>query len=388
VRKSGNQVRITVQLIRANDSSHLWSESYDRTLDNIFAIQDEIAAAVVAQLKVTLLGAAPTVRKTDPAAYALFLQARYLFHQGTSDSFEQSSALYQQALEIDPDYAAAWAGLALLNTVQRINGLSPKENAASARKAANRALEINPSYALVHAVLGRIAVDDGYLAAAAPHIERALALEPTNPYILLQAGILAESLDRVDDAVAIMKYVVARDAVNPVAHYYLGRFYYYAGQPDEAIASLRTALRLSPGFSSAQLLIGLALLQKGEFNAALAAMQEESHEGWRLLGLAIVHHALGQVAESDAALAELIEKYDQRLPAAIAIVLALRGEADRAFEWLDRAAQDKDPLLSITVVTPLFVNLIDDPRWLPFLESIGKSPAQRAAIEFNVPLPE
>jgi tetratricopeptide (TPR) repeat protein len=192
----------------------------------------------------------------------------------------------------------------------------------------------------------------------------------------------------VDDAVAIMKYVVARDAVNPTAHYFLGRFYYHAGQPDEAITSYRTALRLSPGFSSAQLLIGVALLQKGEFDAALAAMQAESVEGWRLLGLAIVHHALGQVAESDAALAELIEKYDQRLPAVIAIVLALREEADRAFEWLDRAAQDKDPLLSITVVSPFFVNLIDDPRWLPFLESIGKSPAQLAAIEFNVPLPE
>ncbi|MFB3077036.1 MAG: hypothetical protein ACE1Y4_03425, partial [Lysobacterales bacterium] len=120
VRKSGNQVRITVQLIRANDSSHLWSESYDRTLDNIFAIQDEIAAAVVAQLKVTLLGAAPTVREIDPAAYALFLQARYMAHQGTPEAWEQSLALYEQVLEIYPDYAAAWVGLAAMTIDQRI----------------------------------------------------------------------------------------------------------------------------------------------------------------------------------------------------------------------------------------------------------------------------
>lgn len=185
VRKSGNQVRITVQLIRANDSSHLWSESYDRTLDNIFAIQDEIAAAVVAQLKVTLLSTAPTVRETDPAAYALFLQARFMANQGKQEAWEQSLALYEQVLEIDPDYAAAWVGLAAMTIDQRITvNRSLEESIASAREAANRALEIDPADALVHAVLGRIALDDGDLRAAARHIERALALELSNSYVL------------------------------------------------------------------------------------------------------------------------------------------------------------------------------------------------------------
>ncbi len=124
------------------------------------------------------------------------------------------------------------------------------------------------------------------------------------------------------------------------------------------------------------------------FYAALAAMQAESHEGWRLAGLAAVHHTLGQVAESDAALAELIEKYDQQLTFGVASVLAFRGEADRAFDWLDKAAQYKDPLLGVTVATTLLANLHDDPRWLPFLGRIGMSPAQLAAIEFNVMLPE
>jgi hypothetical protein len=153
---------------------------------------------------------------------------------------------------------------------------------------------------------------------------------------------------------------------------------------------MRTALMLSPGYTPVltQLIIGLALLEKGEHDVALAAVRAESHEGWRLAGLVGVHHALGQVDESDAALAEFIDKYDQQNHVGIATALAFRGEADHAFDWLDKAVQYKDPLLKITAATILFANLHDDPRWLPFLESIGSSPEQLAVIEFNVTLPE
>jgi len=117
-------------------------------------------------------------------------------------------------------------------------------------------------------------------------------------------------------------------------------------------------------------------------------MQAESHEGWHLAGLAGVYHTLGQGAESDAALVELIDKYPQQLTFGIAGVLAFRGEADRAFDWLNKAAQYKDPLLAITVATTLLANLHDDPRWLPFLVSIGMSPAQLADIRFYAAMPE
>jgi tetratricopeptide (TPR) repeat protein len=346
---------------------------------------------VVAQLKVTLLGAVPKARETDPAAYALFLQARYMANQGSQEAWEQSLALYEQALEIDPDYAAAWVGLAALITEQRLIVNRPlDESIASAREAANRALEIDPADALVHGVLGRMALADGDLVAAARHIERALALELSNPYVLVEATLMARSLGRIDESLAIMKYAVARDPVNPRSQYLLGLAYFYAGQPDEAIASMRTVLMLSPGSAPelTQLIIGTALREKGEYDAALAAMQAESHEGWRLAGLAIVHQALGQMAESDAALAELIERYERQLTIGVAGVLAFRGEADRAFDWLEKAVQYKDPLLSLTAATILFANLHDDPRWLSFLESIGSSPAQLSAFEFNVTLPE
>ncbi|TDI62402.1 MAG: tetratricopeptide repeat protein [Alphaproteobacteria bacterium] len=390
VRKSGNQVRITAQLIEARSDTHIWSETYDRTLDDIFATQDEIAARVVEQLKVTLLGEAPKVRETDPEAYALVLQARYLEQQGTSDAFEKSIALFEQALEIDPDYAAAWAGLASVYRGQVSMALLPiDEGFTLAREAANLALEIDPANAPAYRSLARIAMDyDRDLEAAAQNYQRALALETANTNSISGAAAMAANLDRLDQAISLGEYVVARDPVSPVGNRALGLYYFYAGRLDEAIASFRTTLTLSPGYSGAYYKIGEALLLKGEPQAALAAIQKEPLEVYRLIGLVTAHHALGDAAASDATLAELIEKYEKDGAWNIAYVLAVRGEADRAFEWLSKAVAYNDAGLSETVTTPQFANLHNDPRWLPFLESIGMSHEQLAAIEFNVTLPE
>jgi len=390
VRKAENNVRITAQLIRADDGFHLWSETWDRTLDNIFAIQDEIAADVVAQLQVTLLGAVPTVEETDPAAYTLFLQARHLGRQFTADGFKHSIALYQQALEIVPDYAAVWAGLASNRANQAGIALLPfDEGFRLAREAANRALAIDPEYALAHTVLGRLAsAYENDLAAAARHIERALELDPTNVDIIRDAAQLVQSLGRLDEAITLQEYVVARDPVYGRGHHNLGLYYRWAGRLDEAIASYQTALSLSPGRITAQYGIGAALLFKGEPEAALAAMLQEPFEPFRMIGLPMAYHALGQATESNAALRELIDKHEKGWAYNIAYVLAFRGEVDRAFEWLDKAVEYNDPGLSEIPVEILFANIDDDPRWLPFLESIGKSPEQLAAIEFEVRLPQ
>ena len=387
VRKTGNQVRITAQLIEARTDTHLWSETYERTLDDIFATQDEIAAKVVQQLKLRLLGDAPTVQATDPEAYALVLQARYLVQRGTPDAIEKSIALLEQALAIDPDYAPAWSVLAGVYISQAGDGLRPiDEGYALAREAASQALALDPTYGSAHRMFGWIANNyDRDFVAAARHYERALATEPTNTS---GADSLAADLGRLDQAISLGEYAVARDPVNPIRHSNLGRFYRIAGRLDEAMASSRTALILSPGKTGAQHQIGTALLLKGEPESALAAMQMEVDEGWRLIGLVMAHHALGQAAASDEALAELIEKYEQDAPYNIAYVLAFRGEADRAFEWLNKAATYNDPGLSEIATEPPFGNIQLDPRWLPFLESIGMSPEQLAVIELNVTLPD
>ncbi len=390
VRKSGKQVRISAQLIEAHTDTHLWSESYEKTLDDIFATQDEIAASVVEQLKITLLGDSPTVQASDPEAYALVLQARYLHRQNTRDALIKSIALLEQALTIDPDYAAAWAGLALEYMSQADQALRPiEESYTLAREAASQALTLDPTNAPAHRSLAWIAKNyDRDLVTAAWHYERALAMEPANTDGISHAAYMALSLGRLDQAIALGEYTVARDPVSPIGNSDLGHYYLYAGRLDEAIASFRTTLTLSPGFIGAQYLIGTTLLLKDEPESALAAMKNEADESWRLIGLVMAHHALGEMVASDAVLAELIEKYEQEAPYNIAYVMAFRGEPDRAFEWLNKAVAYNDPGLTEIAVQPLIANIQFDPRWLPFLESIGKSPEQLSAIEFRVTLPE
>ncbi|MFC1740770.1 adenylyl cyclase, partial [Pseudomonadota bacterium] len=159
VRKSGDLIRITAQLIKVEDGFHMWSETWDRSLDNIFVIQDEIAAAVVDQLEITLLGSVPKVEETDPEAYALFLQARHFSNLLTPEGWEQANILYKQALEIDPEYAAAWAGLSRnYVNLTGYNLLPPEEGYQAGREAAEKALAIDPDTAPAHSALGWIAM--------------------------------------------------------------------------------------------------------------------------------------------------------------------------------------------------------------------------------------
>ena len=389
VRKSGDQVRITAQLIRAADGYHLWSQTYDRKLDDIFAIQDEISADVVKQLKVTLLGAAPTVRQTDPKAYASYLQGRQLGYQNTPEAYRQSDALYRQALEIDPRYAPAWAALAENFYREADQGLLPfKQGYARAREAATNALAIDPEYAPAHARLGRIALYGDYdLAGAAQHFKRALELDPTDLDVLRNSASLLQVLGRLDEALTLIEAIVRRDPVSVSALRNLGYYQRMGGRFDAAVAPFHTVLSLAPGTGGLHAEFGNALLLKGDAPGALVEIEQETSELWRMIGLPMAYHALGRKADSDAALAALIGKYEREAPFNIAYVHAFRGGADKAFEWLDKAVEYGDPGLAAVVTDNLFDNIHKDPRWLPFLRKIGKAPEQLAAIKFEVKLP-
>jgi TolB-like protein/Flp pilus assembly protein TadD len=386
VRKSGDQLRITAQLVRAAEGYHLWSETYDRKLDDIFKIQDEIAGEVVKQLKVKLLGAAPTVRQTDPKAYTLYLQAVQLGRQKTPEAFTQSDAFLRQVLEIDPRYAPAWDQLAW-NFLNEANlGLLPvSEGYARGREAAEKALAIDPNYGPAHARLGTIANDNNDFVSAAKHFERALALDPNDLSVLNDVATFLQSLGRLQESLALKEAVVRRDPVDVTSLYNLGNTQYYAGQFDAAIATFRSVLSLSPGRGNAHGQIGVAMLLKGDAATALAEIEQETSELWRLSGLSMVYHALGRKTESDAALATLIAKAEKDASYNIAYVHAFRGEADKAFEWLDKAVQYQDPGLSEILAENLFDNIHSDPRWLPFLRKLGQAPEQLAKIEFKVP---
>jgi len=388
VRKSGDQVRITAQLIRAAEGYHLWSETYDRKLDDIFKIQDEIAGEVVKQMKVTLLGAKPTVRQTDPKAYTLYLQAVQLGRQKTPEALTQSDALYRQVLEIDPRYAPAWDGLGN-NFINKANaGLLPNsEGYARAREANEKALAIDPDYAPAHAGLGYIAMYNNDFVSAAKHFERALALDPSDLNVVRISAAFPQNVGRSQEALALYEAVVRRDPVNVTSLHNLGYIQRVTGQFDAAIASFRSVLGLSPGRGGAHYQICVAMLLKGDASAALTEIEQEKSEVWRLLGLPMAYHALGRKTESDAALAALIAKFEKDAPYNIAYVYAFRGEADTAFEWLDKAVQYQDPGLAEIVAENLFDNIHSDPRWLPFLRKLGRAPDQLAKIQFKVTLP-
>jgi TolB-like protein/Flp pilus assembly protein TadD len=390
VRKSGNAVRITAQLINAATDKHLWSQTYDRRLDDIFAIQDEIAADVVKQLKVTLLGTAPKTRTTDPEAYALYLQAVQLGRQRTAEAYKQSDALYSKVLAIDPRYAPAWAELAD-NFYHEVGQglLSAKEGFAQAREAATKAIAIDPEYAPAHARLGFIAMyGDSDLAEAALHFKRALALDPSDLDVLRNCAVLLMSLGRLDEALALEDAVLRRDPVNVNALSNLGLVQRMAGRFDASITSYRTLLSLAPGRGGAHAQLGYALLQKGDAQGALVEIEQETSEIWKMIGLPMAYHALGRKADSDAALAALIAKYEKDAPCNIASVYAYRGEADKAFEWLDKGVEYGDGGLAEIVTETLFDKIHADPRWLAFLRKLGKAPEQLAKIEFKVTLPQ
>src|SRR6516162_5816964 len=349
VRRSGDQVRITAQLIRAAEGYHLWSETYDRKMDDIFKIQDEIAGEVVKELKLKLLAAAPKVRTTDPQAYALYLQAVELGRQFNAEAFTKSDALYRQVLEIDPRYAPAWIELAS-NFINKANmgSLSSREGYTHAREAAEKALEIDPDYAPAHTDLGWVAMyGDNDPAAAGRHYQQALALDSTDVRVLADAATFLQNLGRLDEALALEETVARRDSVNVTTLFNLGYFQRVAGRYDAAIASLRTLLSLSPSRGGAHAQLGKVLMLKGDMTGSLAEIEQEKSEGDRMTGLPMAYCALGRKADAD---------------------------ADKAFEWLDKAVGYQDGGLAEIATENLFDKIHSDPRWLPFVRKIGKAP--------------
>jgi tetratricopeptide (TPR) repeat protein len=389
VRKSGNRLRITAQLIDARTDKHLWSETYDRSLDDIFAVQDEIATAVVTQLKVTILGDAPKAKTADPKAYALFLEARQLGRQGTAEGLSQAIALHQKALAIDPHLVAALCGLANAYTAQSDLGYRTNEEGYRlARETLEKALAIDPDSALAHVGLGAVlSIDRDGLAPAAGHFQRALALEPTNPEILTQVMRFGRGLGRFDEVIALGEYVVAHDPVNAGAHALLGASYGRAGRFDEAIASLRTALRLAPGRGLSHYSLAVTLLLKGDLPGALAEAKLETSPNWQHDALAMIYHSMGNKAESDAALNSMVHGFEKEASWNIAYIHAFRSDPDRCFEWLDKAIVYGDPGVSLTGSHWAFANVRNDPRWLPFLRRIGRTPEQLAAIKLDMEPP-
>jgi TolB-like protein len=395
VRRAGDRLRITVQLVEARTDTHLWSQTYDRDFGDVFAIQDEIAGKVVEELKVRLLGAVPAVRKTDPAAYALYLQGVQAMNRMSSGSPEAAEAFARQALDIDPTYVPAWVLLARAQGYYATWGQATREEArAMARESTLRALALEPENAYANLMLDlQDPRSDEDAQFVADTITRALEREPTSLDFARMAGSFYIGLMRLDRAIAMLEYNLARDPLCTPCLYLAMHAYLYAGQLDKAETTARNYIALTGGGPHT---LGVILLLKGENEAAKAqfdSLGENMAPPTRLHGRALGLYAVGQMEEFQKVFAQLREEYSDPFPGAvvnsqgfIAEIYAWTGDKDAAFEWLERALREEGPMRFLHV-NPLYRNLHDDPRWLPLLEGIGQAPDQLAAIRFDVKPP-
>jgi len=383
VRKAGNKIRITAQLIEAQTDRHLWSETYDRTLDDIFAIQDEVAAHVVGELKLSLLGDVPKTQPVDPRAYSLMLKARVIVNLYETDRFPEALDLLEQALAIEPDYVDA---LLLLITVN-----DPYSSMEGDEEIIARILALDPDNAILKS---RLAAENELFRLfnklkAAELVQEAVQSAPTNPVVLFNAARTAAGIGRPELSVQISEYIVDRDPLFFWAHLNLAGYYLHAQRIAEALDHYRAAIAINSSDGAVQWKYGLALLVAGQPEAALAAFEKQDpYMPYGLHGSALAQHDLGQLDESAALLAELVEKEAAVWPFGLARAFAWTGDADEAFRYLQRTAEETPGFLGGIGTHPLFLKLYDDPRWLPFIESVGEAPGQLAEIPFTIELPQ
>jgi TolB-like protein/DNA-binding winged helix-turn-helix (wHTH) protein/Flp pilus assembly protein TadD len=375
VRKQGNRARISVQLIKAADGFHLWSETYDREMNDILAVEEQIAHAVAEKLQVTLLGtktAAPSAKSVNAEAHTAFLEGRYFLGRRNKQNLEKAAGYFEQAIKLDPGYAPALVGLGQTRISQADSDYLPvEEGFREAREVIERALRLDKDLAAAHSTMAFIKMNhDWDWAGAEASFRRARELEPGNAATIGNAASLARALGRLDEATTLYRRAMQIDPLNSSIANNAGIALYYAGQPKEAMAAIEKALELAPDRVIAHCLLGRIYLMESDAREALAEAEKETAPAYRLSGLALANHALGRNKESDTNLAELIAKYQATNPYEIADVYAFRGETDAAFEWLERSYRVKDPGLTEIKGDPLLKNLQPDPRYAALLKKM------------------
>jgi len=377
LRESGNQIRLTAQLIQVKDQTHLWSQDYDYPLKDVVTVEDEVAESVARQIQLRLTSqqqadlARP--RPVNPEAFDAYLQGYYFYQRRTAKDVDMAAKYYERATQLDPSYALAWVGLSRARYRQANVGDVPNgEGQRLAREAVERALVVDPNLAAAHAQMGRLKrqVDFDWFGADAS-IDRAIALEPGNPDNVRLAAASAAYLGRFEQALQLGHRALRLDPLNANSWENLGEIELYNGQLDEAAADCKKALELNPDVPPGPFYLIQIHVMQGRPQDALPEVERVRSDSLRGVLNAIAYYALDRKKESDAALGELIEKYHAGEAYGIAEVYAFRNQSDKAFEWLDRAYAQRDGGLIATKVDPLLKSLHSDPRYAAFLKKLN-----------------
>jgi TolB-like protein/DNA-binding winged helix-turn-helix (wHTH) protein/Tfp pilus assembly protein PilF len=378
VRREGNRVRITAELIKADDGFQLWSQTYDREVKDIFAVQDEIALATTQALQLKLLAGngkpgSSNLQGTNPEAYQAYLQANYFIGRGRSkEDLDKALAYADTAIKLDEKYAPAWAVRASVeNKMAEVELTEATEGYRRARNDAERAIVLDPNCASAYLALATNQIDyDWDWDTANTWVTKAAELEPGSTEILRVRSNLSWVLGNLDQAINLREQAVALDPLRSDSFLDLGYLLYVAGRYGKAQAELREALDLNPQAAFAPFTLGLILIAEGKPREALVEIEKEPSEWAKLTSESLVYDALGREQDSHAVLVELIAKHQTDSAFQIAQVYAFRRESDKSFEWLDRAYQQRDPGLITIKTDPLLKYLHSDPRYAELLKKM------------------
>jgi TolB-like protein/Tfp pilus assembly protein PilF len=380
VRKEGNRARISVELIQADDGFQLWSETYDREIKDIFAVQDEIARAVVDALQSKLLKGDATLadssRVTNSEAYQAYLQARYFIARGMDkEDLTKALSFADQAVKLDPNYAPAWAERArVLEAMARALVIDEADGFRRARASAEKSIALDSKLAAGYLALALVQINQDWdWKGASASLEKARQLTPGSVNVLRIQGYLDRNMGRVDEAIALYRQAIALDPLNSDFHATLADQLYGLGRYEEAKTELTKAEELNSQHSSLHLIRSEILLMEGHPPEAVAEIEKETSDWQKLTGEALAYSAAGRHQDSDVALRDLIAKHQNDCAYQIAEVYAYRGEVDQGFEWLDRAYRQRDPGVRELTNDPLMKSLLHDPRYAQLLRRMGRS---------------
>jgi len=375
VRKERDRFRITVELTNTESGFQIWSQTYDHKINDIFAVQDEIAEAVSNALQIKLLGAngssiPPTARRTNPEAYQAYLQGRYF--QGRSESkedLEKALAFANRAINLDSYYAPAWVlRSTTYNLMAGFGLIDNQEGMRRARENVQHAIALDPVLASAYLALGDIQLSyDWDWSGAESSGRKAVELEPGSADVLRYQSLLAEALGHLHEAIESQRKAILIDPLLARSYTSLGAQLYETGNYEDARAAFHRALELNPQKEHDHALQGEVLLAQGRHEQALSETELEPSKFWRQVNEALVYNALNRREDSDAALSAVIATDENGAAFEIAEVYAARGEIDKAFAWLDRAYRQRDGGLTYVKVDPLLKNLRQDPRYVALL---------------------
>jgi TolB-like protein/DNA-binding winged helix-turn-helix (wHTH) protein/lipoprotein NlpI len=377
VRREGDRVRIMAELIKVDDGFQVWSATYDRKIEDVFNVQEEIARSATAALQIKLTGASlavaiPNEPPPNSEAYQAYLQAQAFFGSGQdSATLERALASADEAIKFDPDYAPAWALRSYVRTMMAFTMTDMEKEFAGARHDAEHALTLDPRLATGYLALGWIQMmHDWDWEQAQASLDKAAELEPGNVEVLRYRSSLYRTLGRLEEGIELYKEVVALDPLRARSYSSLGAQFYCAGRYEEADAMLQKALELNPKKGQDHLIRGEILLAQARPQQALTEIEQETDEELKQLGEALAYHSLGRAQDSDTALQEFIAAHQQDSAFQIAEVYAFRGESDHSFVWLDRAYRQHDGSLMFLKIDPLLKGLRRDPRYADLLRKM------------------